>query len=73
MYFINTCLKVGMSYGRHIRHEVRFYRMTCCAGEHILLEGMLCCGLVFHENIGCGRTCIVGRYVLQVCAYAVTI
>ena len=57
MYFRNTCFKVGMSYGRHIRYEVRFYRKACYAGEHVLLEGMLCCGLVFY------RISVVGGHV----------
>ena len=73
MYFRNICFNVGMSYGRHIGHEVMFYRMACYAGEHILLEDLFCCGHVFHENIYCGRTCLVGGHALQVCAYTVII
>ena len=73
MYLRNTCFKVGMSYGRHVQHEVRFYRMAYYAGEHVLLEGMLCC--VFHENI-CTvlifclvlmPNCLSGRLVLDSC------
>ena len=73
MYFRRKCFKVRMSYERHVQHEVRFYRVVCYAGGHVLLEGMLCCWLVFHENVCYGRTCFVGRHVLQVCAYAAII
>ena len=45
-------------------------------GWHVLQVNIYCwkaccsCGLVFHENICCGRTCLVGGHVLQICAYA---
>ena len=41
MYFGNAYFKVEMFYGRQVWHEVRFYRMAYCAGEHVLLESML--------------------------------
>ena len=60
-----TCFTCLLLHERHVQHEVRFYRMACYAGEHVLLEGMLCCGLVFHENVCCGRTCLVALQVLH--------
>ena len=46
-------------------------------GRHVMQVNMYCwkacCGLVFHENICCGRTCLVGGHVLQVCVKAAII
>ena len=39
--------------------EGMYYLKTCVNGGH-----------VFHENMCCGRTCIVGSHVLQICAEA---
>ena len=43
---------------------------------HVMQVDMYCwkacgsCGLVFHENICCGRTYSIGGHVLQVCKKA---
>ena len=48
-------------------------------GWHVMQVDIYCwkacgrCGLVFHENICCGRTCLVGGHVLQVYAKAAII
>ena len=40
-------------------------------GQVLLEEGMCYGGHVFHESMCHGRTCVVGRHVVQVCAEAI--
>ena len=71
MYFRNTCFKVG-----HVLLEGMSSMRSGFIGWHVRQEDMYhwkafgSGGLVFHENICCGRTCLVSGHVLQVCAEA---
>ena len=58
MYFRRTCFKVGKSYGRHVQHEVRFFRMVCYAGG--LYCWKACCVVVLSFM----RMSVVGGHVL---------
>ena len=71
---VNTCIKVG-----HVLLEGMSNMRSGFIGWHVMLGNMYywkVCGsggLVFYENICCGRTCLVGGHVLQFCRDAAII